>query len=111
MGNGIKNDGLGNTGSDGKIKYRWDLIYWPGIEEIAKVYTEGYLKYGENQWQNVEEKRYIAALFRHLYAYLDGEIFDKESTHVKDVMHIAQVAWNSLAILYHIKMREEEKND
>ena len=107
---GKKNDGLGNTGSDNKIKYRWDLIYWPGVEEIAKVYTEGSLKYGENQWQNVEEKRYIAALFRHLYAYLNGEIFDKESQHVNDVMHIAQVAWNALAICYHIKNREA-KND
>lgn len=79
-------------------KIRWDLIPIETIEEIAKVYNYGAIKYGPNQWQKLSdfEDRYYAALLRHLCAWRKGENIDEES----GLRHIAQVAWNALALLW-----------
>lgn len=79
-------------------KLRWDLLPLQEIEDIVKVYTAGAEKYGDNNWQGLENgyQRYKAALFRHLLAYEKGEINDQE-THCQ---HLACVAWNAIAMLY-----------
>ena len=68
------------------------------IERIVEVYTAGAEKYGENCWQGLENgyQRYKAALLRHLVAYEKGESYDPET----GCHHLAQVAWNAIAILY-----------
>lgn len=43
-------------------KTRWELIPLDCLEDIARVYTEGAKKYGDNTWQNLEngyERCYI----------------------------------------------------
>lgn len=70
---GMKNDKLDD-------KTRWELMPLDCLEDIARVYTEGAKKYGDNTWQNLENgyERYKGALLRHLYA-AESETFDEET--------------------------------
>ena len=87
---GMKNDKLDD-------KTRWELMPLDCLEDIARVYTEGAKKYGDNNWQNLENvnERYKGALLRHLYTSTYEE-FDPETK----VRHEAAIAWNSIALLY-----------
>lgn len=62
-------------------KDRWDLLPWIEVREVARVLTFGAKKYGDYNWTAVENgrSRYLAAAMRHITAWIDGEIFDKES--------------------------------
>lgn len=88
----IFNDSVKNDEKDGKI--RMDLIPLPVLEEIAKVFTAGAKKYGENRWQNLDNgyERYKGALLRHLTEIEKGNEIDADT----GCMHIAQVATNAI---------------
>lgn len=88
-------------------KLRWDLLPLEEIEEIVKVYTAGSKKYGENTWQNLPNglQRYKAAMLRHLVAFEKGEEVDKET----GCKHLAQVAWNAIAMLWVSKHKTFKK--
>lgn len=79
-------------------KLRWDLLPLEEIEEIVKVYTAGSKKYGDNNWQNLPNglQRYKAALLRHLLEFEKGNEIDEET----GCKHLAQVAWNAIAMLW-----------
>lgn len=79
-------------------KLRWDLLPLEEIEDIVKVYTAGSIKYGDNNWQNLENgyQRYKAAMLRHLLEYEKGNTIDKDT----GCYHLAQVAWNAIAMLW-----------
>ena len=89
-------------------KTRWELIPLDCLEDIARVYTEGAKKYGDNNWQNLDNgyERYKGALLRHLYAYYLEE-FDPETK----VRHEAAIAWNALALLYYAKNGRKTRSD
>lgn len=82
-------------------KLRYDLIPPEHFEEVAKIFTLGAKKYGDNNWQNLEgwDSRYYSALLRHLFAWRSGEKLDPESGE----HHLAHAAWNVLALLWHDK--------
>lgn len=67
------------------------------LEQVGWVGTHGANKYTDNGWLSVPDgsSRYKDALYRHLIAYERGENTDKDS----DLLHLAHLAWNSLAIL------------
>ena len=90
----VKNDRKDN-------KLRWELLPLEDIEDLVKVYTKGAEKYGENNWQNLEDgyRRYKAAAFRHILEYEKGNEFDEET----GCRHLAQAAWNLLACLHFSK--------
>ena len=90
-GEGMKNDFLDD-------KPRWDLLPLQEIEDLVKVYTAGAKKYASNSWQKLDNgyQRYKAALFRHLLAYEKGKRIDPDTK----CMHLAQVAWNAVAMLW-----------
>ncbi len=94
---GKKNDFLDN-------KLRWDLLPLGDIEDIVKVYTAGAKKYGDNNWQYLENgyDRYKAAMFRHLVEYERGNIIDPDT----NCLHLAQVAWNAIALLHLSKVND-----
>lgn len=71
-----------------KGKPRVDLIDPNFLMELGEVLGFGAEKYGENNWQTVEPKRYKAAALRHLYQYLLGEKTDEES-HKSHLVHAA----------------------
>ena len=67
------------------------------LEELSRALQMGSEKYGVGNWLKVEDgnNRYLSALVRHLTAYHQGELLDKES----GLSHLAHVAVNSLFIL------------
>lgn len=98
---GMKNDRLDD-------KTRWELMPLDCLEDIARVYTEGAKKYGDNNWQNLENgyERYKGALLRHLYA-AESETFDEET----GCRHLAQAAWNAIALLWISKHLQGDANE
>lgn len=96
----VGKDGSGKDDrADGKL--RWDLLPLAEIEDIVRVYTEGAKKYAGNSWQDIPDgfNRYLGATMRHLVAYTKGERFDSDT----GCMHLAQVVWNAIAMLYYDK--------
>ena len=73
--------------------------------EVSKVSTMGAEKYGANTWQGVSSDRYLDALFRHLLAWLNGEMTDPES----GLSHLAHVTWNSLALLQKLLTEDNDE--
>lgn len=98
-----------NDFKDGKL--RWDLLPLAEIEEIVKAYTAGAKKYGDNNWQNLDNgyQRYKAAMLRHLVEYEKGNKVDEDT----GCDHLAQVAWNAIAMLWldkHNKGKDEKRD-
>ena len=75
------------------------LIDTDTIIGMAEVLTLGAKKYEANTWQNVEDpiNTHYDALMRHLLAWKNGEINDKES----GLSHIKHVLTNAMFLLHH----------
>ena len=65
--------------------------------EVGRVGTFGANKYGENNWMYLDnaKSRYLDALCRHLFQYMEGYYYDGESK----LPHLAHMCWNALALL------------
>ena len=60
------------------------------IWDIAEVREYGNKKYGDpDNWKDVELKRYRAAMFRHMMAYLDDPAGVDEESGIHHYKHIA----------------------
>jgi len=81
--------------SEGKIRY--DLIPPKPIEELAKVFTYGSLKYDSDNWRKGMRwrKNVIGPLKRHLEKWIRGEKHDNES----GLLHLSHVLWNVCALM------------
>ena len=82
-------------GEKGSKLQRYDLIPPEFEEALADVYGRGARKYDDRNW----EKGYkwglsVAALRRHLTAWLRGESLDHET----GAHHLAQVAWHAATL-------------
>lgn len=99
--------GVKNDFKDDKL--RWDLLPMEEIEDIVRVYHAGAKKYGPNNWQNLDNgfERYRAAAARHLMEYLKGERVDADT----GCLHLAQYAWNAIAMLWYDKHGKGLIND
>lgn len=81
--------------------------------EVGRVGTFGCQKYGEGNWQYLENgiDRYKDALFRHLFQWMRGEEIDKES----GIKHLSHALWNLCAVLEFTlrqeKIESEEENE
>lgn len=79
-------------------KLRFDLIPPECTKELARVYTIGANKYGDDNWrQGMEWKRIVGALERHLNAWKLGERYDQTDGQE----HLASVAWCAFSLLYY----------
>ena len=89
-------------------KIRMDLLPFEALEAVAEVLTYGTRKYSDNGWQTVPEKerRYLAAMLRHLTACEKGAARDAES----GLLHAAHMAANALFILW-FEIQKEKEND
>lgn len=87
-------------------KTRWDLIPFKALESIADVLAMGANKYGENNWQSLNnyEDRYFAAAMRHLIAWREGDKYDYESM----LSHLAHAATNIIFLL-HKELEDENR--
>ena len=85
-------------------KRRYDLVDLNVIGAIADVLGFGAQKYAENSWQKLPngEKRYFAALMRHLEAHQRGETVDPESGYP----HIYHALTNVYFLTYFYNHRE-----
>ena len=81
--------------SEGKVRH--DLIPpWP-LEELAKVYTYGTIKYDDDNWRKgLKWKRnVIGPLLRHLWKWICGKKIDGES----NCHHLAMVVWQCFCLM------------
>lgn len=85
----------------GKLDYT--LLPWDGVEEIVKVLEFGARKYARDNWKHVDraQSRYLAAAFRHIIAYNQGQTTDQET----GLSHLAHAGCCLLFLL------SLEKND
>lgn len=77
-------------------KPRMGLLPGDALRDVATVMTFGANKYSADNWKQVEPARFTHALFRHLSAYIDGEVFDQET----ELPHMAHIATNALFLLH-----------
>lgn len=73
------------------------------FECLGRVSSIGAEKYAPGDWRHVEngEERYTSAMIRHLLKDMQGEAFDQDiaENQGEDVLHLALVAWNAVAVL------------
>lgn len=108
----IKNDDQGQEAKADSGKLPMDLVPQQIIRDIAEVRKYGNDKYGDpDNWRQVEKRRYVAALMRHLAAYVDylngdDDGKDKES----GIEHHKHMACNMAFICEMEKWEEENGN-
>ena len=86
-------------------KRRWTLLDFEALEQVVDVMEMGAKKYGEENWKHCTSiPRCVNALFRHLVAYVNGEMVDQES----GKSHMAHVICNAMFILH--KENEQKKH-
>lgn len=82
-------------------KLRVDLIPIAPLLELARVYTIGAAKYGDNNWRGgMEWGRVYGALIRHLWAWWQGEKLDAEDNQ----HHLASVIWGAMTLMEYERM-------
>lgn len=72
----VKNE---RGGSQSAVQYRCDLLPARATLEVAGVLHHGAIKYGENNWRQIEVGDHINHALIHLYALLAG---DKQDDHL-----------------------------
>jgi hypothetical protein len=89
---GLKNaeDGVNPKDRVGSKKIDLTLIPFPALLEMAKAQTiGGPIRYGEYNWRKepVQLRTYLAAMYRHIGAMLEGELVAEDS----GVMHLGHI--------------------
>lgn len=87
-------------------KLDYTLVPWEGMQEIVKVLEFGAKKYARDNWKHVEnaDTRYLAAAFRHLVQYNNGELTDSET----GVSHLAHAG---CCILFLLALEKKNGSD
>jgi hypothetical protein len=83
---GVKNDAG---------KARLGLVFKTLLDATSEARAEGLGKYGPDAWQRVEDWRWEDALLRHMFAHIEGEVFDKQS----GLPHLSHVACNLMFLV------------
>lgn len=75
----------------------YTLLPWGAVNEVVKVLDFGAKKYARDNWKYVDDahNRYLAAAFRHMSAYAQGEAKDPET----GLSHMAHAACCVLFLL------------
>lgn len=113
--------GQGSRLNDNKIRH--DLFEPFAINEVAKVFTKGQIKYPDpphNWLYGMDWSKCIASLKRHINAFERGEDFDFDSNcedckkgdckNHTGLYHMAHAAWNALAIVSYYKFFPQGDN-
>jgi len=79
-----------------ELKLRFDLIPAHAMTEVARAFTVGSAKHGDDEYLARPKpiSHHVGALLRHLYAHLRGEARDKDGQ-----LHMASVAARAMMIL------------
>jgi len=85
-------------------KVRMDLLDPEALTEMAAVLTYGAQKYDAHNWRKgIVYSRIIAAILRHLFAWIRGERLDPETSR----SHLAHVGVNVMFLLWFEKNRPD----
>lgn len=77
-------------------KLRPELIPIEWIVELSRVFTVGAMKYDDNNWlKGMAWPKVEGSMDRHILKWKNGEDVDHETK----CLHLAQVAWNALALM------------
>lgn len=85
-------------------------IDYIALKTLGEVLGYGIEKYGYNNrksYQHGEIDTYIGALLRHLIAYQEGEIIDKES----GISHLKHLFFNAYVLVYLERLGDDCKNE
>jgi len=93
--------GQSTAGRFNTDKVRYDLVAPWAMDQIAKVYTYGTIKYDDdNWWKGLKWKKdVLGCVFRHVWKWVRGEKYDDES----GLHHLAHAAWNCMALMEYEK--------
>jgi len=96
---GVREDfSTGSKRDSRQGKGRFDLLPFYAIQRLARVYENGAVKYGDNNWRLGQPcSRYLDSALRHLM---------KAGAGWEDEDHFAQAMWNIAAIIETQKMIE-----
>lgn len=78
-------------------KVRMDLVPPHALEELARIYTHGAIKYQANNYLDrpFEWSRVVGALMRHVEEWRKGSAIDRDS----GLKHLAHAAWGCMTLL------------
>lgn len=77
-------------------KTRYELLPPEWLRALAEVMTAGAEKYAPRNWEKgMDHSVMVGCLFRHLIAYMEDEVHDRET----GCHHLAHAAWNLLALM------------
>lgn len=96
----------GNKQDDGKVKMELPFMEVPAaMKGLAKVLSVGEEKYGLGNWKKVpnKERRYLAAMLRHITSHVEGELYDPET----GLPHLTHAAANAM-FLSDIMLTQQE---
>lgn len=89
----------------GKPQLSHLLEFDGALDELARVCEHGAAKYARGNWKkggpNASLESLTDSALRHAKKRMNGEVFDTDPKMHGQVRHLAQVAWNALAALYH----------
>lgn len=98
--------------NEGKPQLSHILEFDGALDELARVCEHGAVKYDRGNWKkggpNAELFSLLDSAMRHAKKRANGEVFDTDPK-MKNVRHLAQVAWNALAALYH-ELKDEAQD-
>lgn len=78
-------------------KLQWSLIDYKSLEGLVRVLEMGAQKYSRDNWKlGMPTSQVCESLMRHLFAFMSGEIYDKES----GCSHMSHVLCNAMFIEY-----------
>jgi len=81
-----------------------DLLPPEALFEIGRVLAAGKKKYGTANWaKGITISRLLAASLRHIFQFLKGEDYDKETK----TLHIANAACNLMFAIWMMKNRPD----
>ena len=96
---------VSSTGAEKGVKpERFDLVPYPALKELAKLYGKGAGKYAAHNWRHgYEWSKSYSAMMRHANQFWDGEDLDEEM----GLSHMAAVAFHAFALLTFIEEHPE----
>lgn len=95
-------------GQKGSKLERYDLLPMAAMDEVARVYGLGAMKYEDNNWlKGYKWGLSIAALQRHVSKFMSGESLDPDDELVmpgKRLHHLAHVVWHCMTLMMYEKL-------
>lgn len=68
-------------GKQSKTKCRFDLLPPAALFRVAEVLNEGAVKYGDNNWRQIEVNDHINHALNHLFAHLANDETEDHLSH------------------------------